>query len=1098
MNKTFIRTAIVLAFICATLYAFGQRKSRTTSSSATTTSLFADSVFNGIKLRNIGPAFMSGRIADIAIHPQDENTWFVAVGSGGVWKTTNAGTTWTPVFDKEKSYSIGCVTIDPLDPHVIWVGTGENVGGRHMGYGDGIYKSNDGGITWKNMGLEKSERISKIIIHPENSDILWVAAQGPLWKKGGQRGLYKSTDGGKTWRRKLGNAQWTGVTDLVTDPRDPDRMYAATWDRHRTVAAYMGGGPGSGIHRSTDGGETWTKLTNGLPTSHMGKIGLAVSPQQPDIIYAAIELDRRTGGVYRSADRGTTWEKRSDAVAGATGPHYYQELYASPHQFERLYLGDAWMQYSEDGGKTFKRLNRDHKHGDNHAIAFKKSDPDYLLVGTDGGVYESFDLGTHWRYMENIPVTQYYKVAVDDAAPFYNIYGGTQDNSTQGGPSRTDNVHGIQNSDWKVVLNWDGHQPATEPGNPDIMYGERQEGNLSRIDLTTGEVTDIQPQAGADEGHERFNWDAPILVSPHSPQRIYFASYRVWKSDNRGDQWTAISSDLTKNQNRIELPIMGRTQSWDNPWDFLAMSNYNTITSLAESPKQEGLLYAGTDDGLIQVTENGGENWRKTEVGTLPGVPATAFVNDIKADLFDSNVVYAALDNHKYGDFSPYLLRSSDKGLTWKSIRGNLPDRTLVWRIVQDHEKPGLLFAATEFGIYFTVNGGGQWTKLQGGVPTISFRDLAIQRRENDLIGASFGRGFFVLDDYTALRSVTESQLQQEATLFPTRKAWWYVPRSHLSFDDQKGSQGAQHYVAPNPDFGAIFTYYLKDGLKSKTEIRKEAEKKANAQNRNISFPGWEAVEKERVTPTPKIWLTVKDASGNVVRRVGGAAKKGFHRVAWDLRYPAPDAIRLEAATSAPDFLPKGMMVIPGKYTVQLSKEVEGTVTSLSDPMTFDVVPLREGALKGASHAELKAFWQSYSDIVRKLSAIDIRFANARKRSKAMHQALKQSGSDPGELDKQLYDLGNALTSLEGKLYGNGAKRQAGEKTKPTPGERTFALFRGLSNSTYGPTETHKATLTIVQNEINTIENELQNLQNMLETLSKALKDAGAPWVEGE
>ena len=806
-KSTHLFICYLLLIICTMGYAQRRGNSVITNS----TSLMSDSTFMGLKLRNIGPALMSGRIGDIAIHPQDDNLWYVAVGSGGVWKTTNAGTTWMPIFDEQKVYSIGCVTIDPANPHIVWVGTGENIGGRHVSYGDGIYRSEDGGLHWKNMGLKTSEHISKIIVHPDNSDIIWVAAQGPLWNKRGERGLYKSTDGGKNWEKTLGDSEWAGVTDIVIDPRNPDWLYAATWQRHRNVAAYMGGGPGTALYKSTDGGESWIKLSEGLPESNMGKIGLAISPQQPDIVYAAIEEDRRTGGVYRSADRGATWKKMSNTVSGATGPHYYQELYASPHQFERLYLMDARMQVSEDGGKTFTRVNNQHKHGDNHAIAFRKDDPDYLLIGTDGGVYESFDLAKNWRFIENLPVTQFYKVAVDDTKPFYNIYGGTQDNNTQGGPSRTDNVHGIQNSDWRIVLDWDGHQPATEPGNPDIMYAERQEGNISRIDLITGEIVDIQPQPEADENYERFNWDAPILVSPHNPKRIYFASQRVWRSDNRGDSWTAISGDLTRNQERISLPIMGKTQSWDEPWDFAAMSNYNTITSLAESPKQEGLLYAGTDDGFIQVTENGGTSWQKIEVSSMPGIPAMAFVNDIKADLHDVNTVYDALDNHKFGDFKPYLMKSTDKGKTWQSISSNIPDGTLVWRIVQDHVKPELIFAGTEFGIYFTINGGGRWIKLKGGVPTISFRDLAIQKHENDLVGASFGRGFFVFDDYSVLREISEQQLKQEATLFSTRKAWWYVPRSHLSFDNQKGSQGASHYVAPNPPFGAVFTYYLKD-----------------------------------------------------------------------------------------------------------------------------------------------------------------------------------------------------------------------------------------------------------------------------------------------
>ena len=503
-----------------------QRKGKSDSA---VKSLLVDSTFNGLKFRNIGPGFMSGRIADIAIHPEDFSTWYVAVGSGGVWKTVNSGTTWTPLFDQQSVYSIGCVTIDANDPNRIWVGTGENIGGRHVGYGDGIYLSQDGGSTWSNMGLKKSEHISKILVHPKNSDVIMVAAQGPLWSKGGERGFYKSMDGGKTWNKTLGDDEWTGVTDIVMDPRNPDLIYAATWQRHRTVAAYMGGGPGTAIYRSTDGGNTWSKLTKGLPNSNMGKIGLAISPQQPDVLYAAIELNRRTGGIYKSTDKGSSWIKQSNAVSGATGPHYYQELYASPHQYDRIYLMDTQTQVSEDGGKTVSRVNVVNRHVDDHAMAFRADDPDYLLFGTDGGLYESYDLGKSWRFIENLPVTQFYKVAVDDAEPFYNIYGGTQDNSTQGGPSRTDNVHGIQNSDWKIVLDWDGHQPATEPGNPDIIYAERQQGNISRVDITTGEVVDIQPQPGPDDPHERYNWDAPILVSPHNPTTIFFASYRVWK-----------------------------------------------------------------------------------------------------------------------------------------------------------------------------------------------------------------------------------------------------------------------------------------------------------------------------------------------------------------------------------------------------------------------------------------------------------------------------------------------------------------------------------------------------------------------------------------
>ena len=1055
----------------------------------TVQSLFAQNVdsdtYKGMKFRNIGPALTSGRIADIAIHPENESVWYVAVGSGGVWKTMNSGTTWKPIFDKQTSYSIGCITIDPNNSSRIYVGTGENVGGRHVGFGDGLYKSEDNGKTWKNIGLKASEHISKIIVHPTNPDIIWVAVQGPLWSKGGERGLYKTSDGGKTWKRTLGDAEWTGATDLLIDPKNPDVLYAATWQRHRTVAMYLGGGPGSGIHKSTDGGESWQKMTEGIPKSNLGKIGLALSPFDSNIIYAAIELDRTEGGVFISKNQGLSWSKQSNTVSGGTGPHYYQELYASPHQNGRLYLMNNYVMISDDHGKTFYQMNEKNKHVDSHAIAFRKSDPNYVLFGTDGGLYESFDLTDKWKYVNNLPITQYYKVAVDDSEPFYKIYGGTQDNGSHGGPSRTLNEAGIRNADWWITLGADGHQSAIEPGNPDITYGEFQEGRLWRVDQTTGETVFIQPQALKGDPAERFNWDSPILVSPHNPKRIYFASYRVWKSENRGDDWVPVSGDLSRNQNRIELPIMGKQQSWDNAWDVKAMSQYNTITSLAESPKQEGLLYAGTDDGIIQVSENGGSSWTKVELGSIKGIPSTAFVNDVRADLFDANTVYAALDNHKYGDFKPYLIKSTNKGKSWVSINGNLPSRLITWRLVQDHIKKDLLFAATEYGIYFSTNGGVKWIQLKDGLPTISFRDLTIQRRENDLVYASFGRGFYILDDISPLREFDESKANSDVALFPVKKAYWYVQKSGMY------GQGDNDYKADNPPFGAIFTYYMPDSLKSLTDLRKEKDKKSP------SFPGWDALDNERRQDGPEILLTIKDSSGKVINTIKGTNKKGFNRVNWDLTFPDMSGELLKKKVQN-EWMKKEFMATPGSYSVSLSKRVDGVKTDLGTVQNFEVVSLRDGALPRAPYEDVIAFRNKYFDFQQNLTATKLALAKDLQIINAMKNALDKAPSPAEGLSAKIAKTRADLMDLDEQLTGNKVKAEIGESSAPTPQNGDFIGTVALRSSTHGPTGTHKAALDLAIERLGEIKGALQAIDTQtLPALKTELKQAGAPWIEG-
>ncbi len=1049
--------------------------------------------FAGLELRNIGPAMMSGRIADITVHPENESTWYVAVGSGGVWKTTNSGTTWTPIFDEQVSYSIGCLTLDPGNPDVVWVGTGENVGGRHVGYGDGVYRSSDGGSSWTHKGLVESEHIGNIVIDPDDSDTLYVASQGPLWAPGGERGLFKSTDGGDSWDKILGGGDYTGVNEVILHPEDPKTLIAATHQRFRNVAALINGGPESGIHKSTDGGLTWRKLEQGLPSEDMGKIGLAYSPIDPDVVYATIELGKREGGFYRSTDGGESWQKRSDFVSGGTGPHYYQELIPSPHQFDRVYQMNNAQSVTEDGGETFLSLDQETKHGDNHALAFSRTDPDYLLAGTDGGIYESWDLGETWKFAANLPVTQFYKVAVDYDEPFYHVVGGTQDNSTQYGPSRTDNRSGIRNSDWEITVFADGHQPAIDPTDPNIVYSEWQEGNLVRWDRKTGEIVYIQPQPEQGEEGDRFNWDSPILISPHDPKTLFFASQRVWRSDDRGDGWTAISTDLTRGIDRLEQPMMGRVWSVDAAWDLYAMSKYGTITSLAQSPLDSNLVYAGTDDGLIQVTEDGGANWRK--IDSLPGTGDFFFVNDLKADLYDVDTVYAVVDNHKAGDFAPYIYKSTDRGRSWASMAGDLPERHIVWRLVQDHSKPELFFAGTEFGVFFTVAGGDRWVELKGGVPNIPFRDLAIQKRENDLVGASFGRSFFILDDYTPLRHVDEEALARDAVLFPVRDAKWYIPR-RIYGRGEKGSQGDAFYVAPNPPFGAVVTYYLKDGFETREQQRQKTEKELAEEGKDTPYPGWHALREEQLEEEPAVLLTVKDAEGDVVRRLTGPAEQGFHRVAWDLRYPstAPEGGD-DGFFGGGD---SGYLAAPGSYTVELAKRVAGSVTDLGQRQTFEVVPLRTRGLQGDDPEAVAAFLVDLADLERRTGGTHQVMDEAEAKLTAITKALMRSTAADSSLDDRARALLRRVHGLHLRWDGDQRREEYGDPGPVPIASRLSTVRIGNTYSTYGPTAMHRRQLEIAREEFAELAADLATiLEEEMPALERALDEAGVPWSTG-
>ena len=1065
---------------------------------------FNEATFKGLEWRSIGPSLKSGRIADIAIHPENASTWYVAVGSGGVWKTENRGTTWTPIFDNEDSYSVGAVAIDPNNPDVIWVGTGENVSGRHVGYGSGVYVSRDGGKNWENTGLEESERIGMIRIDPRDSNTVFVAAQGPLWSGGGDRGLYKTTDGGENWTKVLGDGlgnddtddDYTGVSEVHLDPRDPDVMYAVSWQRQRSVAALLDGGPGTGIHKSFDGGETWRELTQGLPKETMGKTGVAVSPVDPDIVYATIELANRTGGLWRSLDGGETWEKRNDYLSSGTGPHYYQEIFASPFDKDRVYQMDVRMHITEDGGKTFAQVPGQTRHSDHHALAFDLDDPHYLLAGTDGGIYESYDGGEKWRYVSNLPITQYYKVAVDYDTPFYNVYGGTQDNNSMGGPSRTMNAHGITNGDWFVTLFGDGHQSAVDPNNPDIVYAEWQQGNLVRYDRRTGEQVYIRPQAAEGEAPDRYNWDAPILISPHDSKTIFFASQRVWRSDDYGDSWRAISGDLSRNERRVDAPLMGRTWSYDAPWDLYAMSEFNTVVNISQSPVDADIIYAGTDDGLIQVTEDGGATWRRIE--RLPGVGARYFVNDIKADLFDADTVYVVVDDHKNGDFAPYIYKSENRGRRWTRISSNLPDRHVLWRVVQDHVKPELMFVGSEFGVFFTVNGGGTWTKLKGGAPNIAFRDLAIQTRENDLVGATFGRSFYVLDDYSALRDITADALENGSVLFPVRPAPWYVPKRGLgcSSNGCQSSNGDNFWVGKNPEFGALLTYYLAEDVQTAKEARREEEKELEKENENVDFPSFESLLDEQREDKPAIVFTVRDSAGAVVRRIEAPAKAGFHRVAWDLRYPSLQAWTPRELEK--DFEPgAGVMAAPGNYTVTMARRVDGVTTDLGQEQAIEVVSIRpDPVLPGSSQQDRVIFEQQLEELMSAADGSEQSITRIHEELGAAKMTLKRATTD-GSLYATAVALQDRLLDQKERLMSHPTRDIYHAWEEMSVYMRLWHARFSPTSNVYGPTPAQRESYRIARAQYDDIVAELERIDRDYAALKAAMDAAKVPWTPG-
>jgi len=1093
MNTHSRLAAVVLALLLvAPLHARSAKRAEADGKDENGPPTLETVALDGLAFRSLGPALTGGRVIDIEVNPADRSEYYVASGHGSLWKTTNAGVTFAPVFDGQPSFSIGAVTLDPSNPHVVWVGTGENNAHSYVVPGDGVYRSRDGGKTWTNLGLGDSEQIGEIVVHPTDPDTVWVAAYGPHRRSGGDRGVYKTTDGGKTWTNVLRPSEHTGCWQLHADPRDPDVLYAVAHQRQRFRTTIVAGGDESGIYKSADGGETWTRLEGGLPQKKVGRIGMDVSPANPDVLYATVDAkEKKERGTYRSDDGGASWTRVSDYVTAY--PFYFQRLVCDPQDVDRVYGLDLFNQVSVDGGKTWSRLGEDRKHVDNHALWIDPADPRHMIAGCDGGVYESFDRGKNWAFKANLPLAEAYKVTVDTTRPFYRVYIGTQDNNSLGGPSRTISSAGITNADWTFTLAGDGFETQVDPSDPNIVYSQAQFGALTRYDRRTGERLYLRGFEAPGSEAYRFDWDAALIVSRHDPARLYHGSQRVLRSDDRGESWREISPDLTRGVPAELHPLMDRSWSID---DLVTKSSFAHVVALAESPLDENRLYAGSGDGLLHYTHDGGATWQRA---TLEGLPEFARIHQVVASPHDVDVAYAACHDFFGADLRPYVYRTTDGGAHWRSISANLPERGPTYTVGVDPVDPDLLFVGTMAGVYASNTPEVRWVKLKAGLPAaVQVTDLDIQPDEDDLVLATFGRGVYVLDDYAPLRHLSPDALAAEAKLFPVADAPMFVEADPLGFAGV-GFQGASYFAAPNPEVGATVTYYVRDKTKSLKERRNEAEDQAREKGEAIRHPDYDTLRREADEEEPYLLFVISDADGRALRTIKRPVEAGVRRLTWNFRTSPVGPVNLKpSGPAAPwDPPPVGYMVPPGDYSVAMFLGRGGTLTAVGEPERFACRPLNLSTIPVADRAALDAFNREVAALARAIAAADAH------RGRLAELLPYLEGAVLGVPDLQegwlaeLAALRARLREIDEALNGDPILPRFEGQARMSLKGRTDLIVSSLWVTTSGPTGTYRRAYDEAKAGFGEVLAALRETDGRVRALEDALERAGAPYTPG-